>query len=227
MAKKRENAGKGFETIETSLSRTEQFIEKNQKNLTIGFIIAIVVVSVIIAYFKWYKAPLEKEAQEQMFVAQQYFAADSFHYAINGDGEFPGFLDISDNYGSTAAGNMAELYLGISYVKTEQYQEAIARLQNFDSDDAILAPMALGNIGDAYNELGNFDNAAKYYKKAGEQDDNKFTAPIYFMKAARTLEQLNNFKDALSLYEDIKTNYPDSEEAREIDKYIARAKMNL
>ncbi|MEA2041055.1 MAG: tetratricopeptide repeat protein [Bacteroidota bacterium] len=227
MAKNKQRDGKGFENIETSISSTEQFIEKNQKQLTIIFIVAIAVVSLFIAYYKWYKAPLEKEAQEQMYIAQQYFAADSFHYAINGDGEFPGFLDIKEDYGTTDASNIATLYLGISYVKTGQYQEAIDNLKSFDSDDAILGPLAKGNIGDAYNELGETEKAAKSYKEAAESDNNNFTAPIYYMKAARAFEALGNYKQALELYKIIKTDFPKSEEARAIDKYITRAELKL
>jgi tetratricopeptide (TPR) repeat protein len=227
MAKKKKSDASGFETIESTLTGTEQFIERYQTQLTIGFIVLVAVVSLYIAYNKWYKAPLEKEALEQAYVAEQYFAADSFYLAINGDGQFPGFIDIVDEYSFTDVGNMARLYLGISYIKTENYTEAINHLVKFDSDDPILEPLAQGNIGDAYSALEQFDKAAQYYQKAGEKDKNKLTAPIYYMKAARAFEQTGNYEKALDIYKIIKSDYRDTEEGREIEKYIARAENKL
>jgi hypothetical protein len=43
------------------------------------------------------------------------------------------------------------------------------------------------------------------------------------MKAAMVYEMKNDWKKALSLYERIKNDYPNSTEARDIEKYIARA----
>ena len=51
---------------------------------------------------------------------------DDYEKALNGDGQgYPGFLKIADEYGSTDAGNLAELYAGLSYAQTGKYQEAV------------------------------------------------------------------------------------------------------
>ena len=44
------------------------------------------------------------------------------------------------------------------------------------------------------------------------------------MKAGWTYEILKDYKKALEIYEQIKFKFPTSNEAREIDKYIARTK---
>jgi hypothetical protein len=44
------------------------------------------------------------------------------------------------------------------------------------------------------------------------------------MKAAWTYEELGEYNKALKIYERIKKEFYRSHEAREIDKYIARAK---
>ncbi len=227
MAKNSKNEANGFETIEASLSKGEQFVEKYQKQISIVFLGIIVIISLYIAYNRWYKAPLEKEAAEQMYVAEQYFATDSFQIAINGDGQFPGFLSIVDSYGSTKAGNMARLYLGISYYQTQQYDLAIDYLSDFKSSDPVLKPLAYGNIGDSYNEKGELENAAKYYEKAASYDKNILTSPIYYMKAARSYEQIGKYNKALDIYKKIKAEYKKTDEGRQIDKYIVRAEMKL
>ena len=45
------------------------------------------------------------------------------------------------------------------------------------------------------------------------------------MKAAIVYENLKQFKKAANNYELIKKDYPKSEQARDIDKYLERAKI--
>ena len=47
---------------------------------------------------------------------------------------------------------------------------------------------------------------------------------MYLMRAGLTYELKGDFASALTQYEKIKKDHPKSFEAREIDKYIARAK---
>jgi len=47
------------------------------------------------------------------------------------------------------------------------------------------------------------------------------------MKGAELMEHTGDLKQALSIYEEIKKEFPDSEEGRKIDKYIARVKLAL
>ena len=59
--------------------------------------------------------------------------------------------------------------------------------------------------------------------KAAAQSHNKLTAPIFYKKAGIAFEELKSFDDAVRAYEKIKSEYPESAEAQDIDKYIARA----
>jgi hypothetical protein len=45
------------------------------------------------------------------------------------------------------------------------------------------------------------------------------------MKAAVAYEEQNDFKNAIKIYEQIKSNYADSSEGREVERYLSRAKM--
>jgi len=73
-------------------------------------------------------------------------------------------------------------------------------------------------------ELSETSKAAGYYLKAAELKENEFSTPIFLMKAGMAYEINKDYKTALELYERIKYSWPTSTEAREIDKYIARAK---
>ena len=227
MAKKIDNTEEKIHAVEEALSKSEKFIEKNQKILTIVIGSAIVIVLGVFAFQKLYIAPREKTAQGQMFMAQKYFEEDSLNKALNGDANYPGFLTIIDDYGMTKAANISKYYAGIIYLKQGKYEDAITYLKKFDSDDEFVGPMATGSIGDANLELGKKEEAVDYYLKASKQQENDLTTPLYLMRAAFVYEDLGKFDKAVELYEKIQKEHTKSTEARDIDKYIEQAKAKI
>ena len=211
-----------FAQIEETLSKTEQFIEENQKSLMtiIGAIVAIV--ALFSVYQNFYIEPMEKEAQAEMYMAELYFQKDSFNLALNGDGQYLGFLDIANDYSSTNVGQLANYYAGLSYLHTADYDNAIEYLGDFSSDDIILSSLALGCIGDAYMELGDTDAALDAYADAVNNSANDFTAPRYMMKQAMIYTSNGDNNKALDLFKAIQSDYKTSREANGIEKFIAR-----
>jgi len=215
------------EEIEVALGRTEQFIEKNRNMLIIVLAAVVGIVGIYMIYTRLYLKSQEEKALSQMYVAEQYFEKDSFKLALNGDGNYPGFAEIANKYGITRAGNVAHYYAGISFLHLGQYDNAIAQLKEFDSNDKILIAVAKGAMGDAYMQKGDKKEALSFYLKAADIRDNFFTAPIYLKKAGLVYEETNENEKALDVYSKIKKNYPESSEARDIDKYIARVNFKL
>src|SRR3989304_10461821 len=118
--------------VQETISKAERYIEENKQSLSI---ITGAVLALVEGYFAWtklYIAPLEEEAQSQLFMAERYFEKDSLDKAINGDGQFYGFKDIIENYGLTSSGNLAHMYLGLCYLNKGQFEDAIAELKEYD-----------------------------------------------------------------------------------------------
>jgi tetratricopeptide (TPR) repeat protein len=225
--KKSEQHDPGFEAVEHALSRTEQYIEENKKSLTIIVAAIIVVVGGYILYNRLFLLPREKDAQSEIYRAEQYFEADSLMLALEGDGDALGFIDIINEYSMTKTANLAEFYAGISYLRLGEYENAIEHLKQFDSNDKLISVIALGALGDAYVELGEYEEAISFYEKAADKNKNDLTSAIYLKKAGLVYEAIEDYKKAVAAYEKIKKQYPASDEARDIDKYIAAAKMKL
>jgi tetratricopeptide (TPR) repeat protein len=224
MAKKSDNTEEKIQAVEEALSKSELFIEKNQKML---ITILVVIALVILGYFGFQRfvlLPREKEAQSQMFMAEKYFEQDSLKLALNGDGQYPGFLQIIDDYGMTKSARLAHYYAGIIYLNQGQYQSAIDHLNKFKTKNVMLAPMAKGAIGDAYMELGKTKEAAEQYLVAADTYKNDFTSPVFLQKAAWAYEVAGNKDAAIQQLEKIKTEYPRSAEARDVEKYLAKLK---
>jgi tetratricopeptide (TPR) repeat protein len=114
---------------------------------------------------------------------------------------------------------------GISYLKLNDYENAITLLSNFSTDDEIIGGLALGNIGDAFADINQPEQALEYYEKASNFKSNDFTTPFYLLKAGNTAFELKQFKKAESLFTEIKEKFGKSDEAEEIDMYINKAKL--
>lgn len=226
MSKKKQKEKKTqqqFENIEESLSRTEAYIVEHQKLLTIIVAILVVIVLGFFGFKKYYLQPKEKEAQEQIYPAQHYFQVDSLDKALYGDGNNLGFVDIAKMYSITDAGNLANYYAGICFLKKGDFSSAIKYLKKFDSDDEIVGPMAKGALGDAYLEKGDRAQAVTSYMEAANMKNNEFTSPMYLLRAGEVNEEMGNYNQAVVVYKRIKQEYFKSREARNIEKYIARA----
>lgn len=223
--KNKETHDTGAEALENALTKTEQYIENNQKSLTIIVLAVIVIVGTFLGYTRLYIAPMEKEAQSQIFAAEQYFERDSFNLALHGDGNYLGFLDIIDSYGPSKVGNLAHYYAGISFRQLGEFDKAVDHLKRFSTKDKMIRSVAFGALADCYVELDNLKEGAKYYLRAANANENDFTSPIYLLKAGVVFEELGSYTEALKQYEIIKDKFPRSAEAREIEKYITRVSL--
>lgn len=209
--------------VEQVYSRTEHWVVENQKSLSIIVGAIVLMLLSFFAYKNFVLKPQEVEASEQMWQAQQAFGIDSLDQALYGSDVAYGFLDIIDEYGITEAANLSHYYVGISYLRLGQYEDAIEYLEDYDCKDIMVCAVAYGATGDAYMELGEVDKAISYYMSAVDHADNELTAPVYLMKAARAHEEVGDYSDALALYNRIKEGYPGSNEGQLIEKFIARA----
>lgn len=207
--------------VEEAFGKTEQFIEKYQNVILIVVAAIIVIVLGYFGFKRFYLAPKEKDAQSQMFMAEKYFEQDSLKKALNGDGQYLGFLSIIDEYGITKSANLAHYYSGVCYLKLGQFDLALEQLKKFSTKDQLLGPMAKGAMGDANMELKQVQKAVDLYLEAADMKKNDFTSPLFLMKAGMAYEELGNLDKALTTYKRIREEYPRSYEGREIEKNIS------
>jgi tetratricopeptide (TPR) repeat protein len=107
------------------------------------------------------------------------------------------------------------------------FESAISMLEEFECEDKMIGPMAVNLIGDANMELGNMDKALELYLEAATMAGNEFLSPVFLMKAGKTCELLNDYKQALDIYKRIEKEYYNTPQQREIEKYIKRAEMKI
>lgn len=210
------------DAIYEKFSKTEEFLKKNQNILYI-ILGAIFLIAGVIWFYRSSLKEDNQEAQTEMFQAIYYFETDSLNKALYGDDINLGFVDIVDEYSMTDASNLSNFYIGVIYMKQEQYEDAIIYLQDFSSSDLLVQAKAYSLIGDAYMELDEPQKAIKFYNKAINYNPNKYFTPQYLMKLAMTFESMNDYASAVLTYEKIMNEFSESTDINDVKKYKARA----
>ena len=213
------------ETLENTIGNTELFLDQNQskiKNILIGI---IVVLGGYIGINKLVLEPAEIESQDALWEAQYIFENDtSFVEATEL------FQDIVNDYSSTEAGNIANLYLGISQMKQGNFEDAIEALEDFEGSGLLMPAIGKGLLGDCYSENGESEKAISLYKKAASSAKSKVYSPYFLKKAGILLEQNSDNVQAAKLYQRILDVYyyedirDFGEERKEIVSFLERAK---
>jgi tetratricopeptide (TPR) repeat protein len=222
--KKSDEKPQGIQNVEQTLTKTEQFLEENYKTLLTG--LSVIVVLVGLGWLaKIYLNKRSDEAMSQMYQAERYLESDSLKLALNGDGNYLGFLDIAKKYKYTNPGTLANYGAGICYLHLGDYENAIDYLEKNTNQDQVIGSLAIGATGDAFVELGDTDKGIDKYIEAADLADNSFNSPLFLMKAGEIYELNGKYSDALKIYERIEKEYPESTEGRAIEKYIARVKL--
>ncbi len=217
-----------------ALNNREAFVDKNKKAILVAVAAIIVIIAGIFVYRSQVAAPREEKASTALGKGQEYFNNQNYDKALNGDGAgYAGFVKIASDYGSTDAGNLANLYAGLCYAKLNKWNEAVKYLDEYSpAGDQMVGPAAVGALGDAYAHVNQLDKAVESFKKAASMadgraadDTNNSLSPTFLVKAGILLESQGKKADALKIYQDVKTKYVNSGmvQSGEIDKYIERA----
>lgn len=210
----------------------EDFFLKFKKQIITGVVVVLLVVAGAILYNVFVAGPREDKASTAIAKGEQYFNEEQFDKALNGDGAgYVGFVKIASDYSSTDAGNLANLYAGLSFYNLGKYTEAVTYLEKFSTKgDAMVSPTATAALANAYAQTGNVDKAINTLKKAADmadskaEDVNNSISPTFLLQAGKLLESQKKNDEALKIYQDIKKKYVNSSlvQSSEIDKYIER-----
>lgn len=214
---------------ENQLGKTGKFVQENTKSLAVIAAAIIGLVLLYVGYQNFYLAPRAEKAANEMYKAEEYLSTDSLKdRAISGDGSYPGFEKIVEEYSNTKSANLANAYLGGLYLQKGEFQKAADALGNYSSTGSpVIDPLVLGMLGDAYSELKDYSKAITFYKKAADKNANTLTSPMFLKKLGLVYEEQKDFKSAVEAYNKIRTDFSESAEATSIDSYIARAEAQL
>jgi tetratricopeptide (TPR) repeat protein len=209
---------------ELVVAKVKDFWGKYSKPVTIVCAAIILILGGFYIYKNYFKAPKEDKAAEAMFKAEEYYRIDSVNLALNGDGQYDGFLRILSKYKGTEAAKLANFYTGSCYLKLNDNERAVKYLKKFSTSSKPLQARTYKLLGDASADLGKNADALDYYKKAGRHfpKDEKGSAEALFLAAYFADKVMKNPKEAITLYKELKEKFPKSQEAGDADNYLAQ-----
>ena len=207
-----------------AVDRAKDFWSRYNRPITMAALAVILLGGGYLAYKNFVQKPNEQKAAEAIFKAEEYYRLDSFRLALNGDGVNQGFVKLADRYSGTKAGNLAKFYAGASYLQVGDAGNAVKFLSDFESDAKQVQARAYKLLGDAYAEQGKNKEALNSYKKAAHhfEKDEANASDYLFMAAYFAARVVNDQKEAVALFKELKQKFPRTERGFEADKYLAQ-----
>jgi len=176
--------------------------------------------------------PMLKEALKNTDAVQYPYDAARIHYQLAGNynrlrqylncyNEVKQAIPVFDKANDYFFLGNSYLLLVQLFIDIGNNEEALSYLKKYKGKEPILAARAHACEGDAYVALGDYAAAVRSYKAAAALADNVFAAG-YLLKEGSAHEALGQKAEALACYKTIESDYPQSLEAYEIAKSIAR-----
>ena len=185
------------------------------KTMVLSIVVTLVVVIGVLIGYRYYSIGQEDQAQNLLATAELSYSNGDYQTALNGD-EYTlsyGFVQIADEFSGTNAGNLAAYYAAVSNFKLDNYEEALAYIQEYKHPKGIMGVGSVSYHATLLKLNGSLEKAAKKYEEAANWDKNDSTTPFNLMKAANVYKELGNTEKVKSIASTIIEEYPNSAEA--------------
>ena len=200
--------------VDELYSKSEQFVDKNRKQLTMGLGGAAAVILLVIGYTSLVVAPKNMAAEEAAFMAEHYFAKDSADLAMLGDGLNAGLEEILSDHSGTPAAARAAFELGIMHRDAARFEDAVEAFNQAGFSDDVFGPLVDANIGDCLVELGDLEGAESHFASAASAAASglaaKALSPMCSYKRALVLLELGDEDKARKVLKDLAEDFPNS-----------------
>jgi len=128
------------------------------------------------------------------------------------------FTKVADKYPSTNPGKLARYYTALCLEDLERHNQALEELKKISGiSDKELAAMAQYQMATIYARTGKTDDAIKAYRALAEKQSALVPKPLVLLELAGLLRN-SNPKEAVTIYQQIKKDFPDTPIADQADR---------
>jgi len=128
------------------------------------------------------------------------------------------FTKVADKYPSTNPGKLARYYSALCLEDLERHNQALEELKKIGgASDKELASMAQYQMAVIYSRTGKLDDAVKTFRALADKQSALVPRPLVLLELARALHD-SNPKEAASIYQQIKKEFPDTAIADQADR---------
>lgn len=197
---------------------------EERRQLVYGVGIGLLALILAVPGYMYYQQRQAEQANEMLGQILPVYEQRQYDQALNGTGQQAGLLTIADDFGGTDAGNLAAFYAANALYEQGEYDRALTYYQQFEKGNDFIGASAYAAEASIYESRGEMQTAAEHYELAAEQYENKLTAPRYLIEAGKAFEEAGNFEAAERVYKQVKENYSESDQADEVERYLARVR---
>lgn len=134
------------------------------------------------------------------------------------------FAAVADQYAGTKPGRLARYYAGLSYMQLRDYENAQRWLRMVEgSSDEELAGLARAQLAQALAGLGKHDDAVQLYQRLIAKPTTLVPKQVAMMALA-DLQRASKPAEAEKLYNQIKTDFPNTGFAEQAEEKLAEMK---
>ena len=209
------------DTVVTFYARALGYFENN-RNTVYGILGGIVLVVLLIFVYSWNKSSKNAQALTEMAYAVQKYEAGEYQASLDGDASFVGMIDIAEQYGSTASGNLARFYAADASFRVGKMEDALKYWEAYSKDANYLGASAYAGEAAVHELNGDLKKAGDLFLRAATVFDSEITSPMYLESAARAYTAAGETSKALAALETIRDDYATSQAARNIEFSIAK-----
>lgn len=128
------------------------------------------------------------------------------------------FTDVAKKYPRTDPGKLARYYSALCMEDLERHNQALEELKKLSTDrNKELAGMAQYQTAVIYSRTGKPNDAIKIFREIADKHSVFVPRPLALLELAGVLRQTNP-KEAVSTYQQIKKEFPDSAISEEADR---------
>ncbi|HJZ63523.1 MAG TPA: tetratricopeptide repeat protein [Candidatus Acidoferrum sp.] len=125
---------------------------------------------------------------------------------------------VADKFPRTNPGRLARYYAALALEDLERHNQALEELKKLSStNDKELAAMTQYQVANIYARTGKTDDAVKTYRALAEQRSVFVPRQVVLLELADLLRQ-SNPKEAANLYQQVKTEFPNTAAADRADR---------
>ena len=128
------------------------------------------------------------------------------------------FIKVADKYPRTNPGKLARYYSALCLEDLERHDQALEELKKISGgSDKELAAMAQYQMAIIYSRTGKTDDAVKIFRALADKQSALVPRPLVLLELAGVLRS-SNPKEAASIYQQIKKEFPDTAIADQADR---------
>jgi TolA-binding protein len=206
----------------TFVEKASEWYYANQRNAIVAVVAILAIVGALWSYSYHVRSNNERASAE---LGKVYSLYDNGQYkeAIEGipQDTILGLKSLVENYDGTDAGEIAELYLANAYSMTNDYENALKHFESCSVSDARLKAAVIAGIASCNEIKKNYREAAEHYRKAASLSGISVATPEYLFNAANNFALCGEKETARELYNRLKKEFPQSQQARDIDRFLA------